>query len=170
MKRAEFVVEAESPLGVIRGLGLASAQIEKDAMVGSSSLPKHGVSVRWRIVDVVKATDVSKGSILTPEPGPVAPNLPDVSAMDIEEAKGIVATAGSNEELDILEMVEKSSARFPGGRKGVLVFINHRRVELSASAEKKAKEAANKAAGKAPPESTTVLTQGGAVVEGPKTK
>lgn len=173
MKRAEFVVEAESPLGVIRGVNLACVEIEKNNPMGKAALPRHGVTVQWRVVDVVKPTDVSTGSLLAPgkPPAPVvAPNLPDISVMDIEEAKGIIGTAASREELEILEMVESSSKRFPGGRKGVLNFIGRRRAELEASSEKKAAEAEAKASGKAPKVDNSVLVMGGAVVEGQKTR
>jgi len=168
MKRAEFVVEAESVGGVARGVNLAVAEIDKGHPTGKSGLPKHGVTVQWRVVDVVKPTDVSEGALIPPESipaPPVASNLPDISTMDIEEARGIVATAGSDEELEILETVEQASARFPGGRKGVLEFIGHRKAELASARKKKAKEAAAKASGKAPKKDNRVLTQGGALVE-----
>ncbi len=167
MKRTELVVNSESPLGAARGATLAFAEIEKGHLEGKAALPKHGITVQWRVVDVVQATDVSKGSILTPSAPPVAPNLPDISGMDIEEAKGIVGTA-SLEELEILEMVERSSARVPGGRKGVLVFIERRKTELMKATAKKATEAVLATAGKVK-KSDSVLVMGGAVVEGDKT-
>lgn len=162
MKRGEFVVEAESPWGVAQGISLALRNIERDVMAGKETLSKHGVTVQWRVVDFVKPTNLSDGSLVAPEAASVAPNLPDISKMDIEEARGIVGTANP-EELDVLEMVEKSSAKAAGGRRGVLGYIERRKAELVAAIEKKTSEEADRAAGK-PEKPAPKLTQGGAVV------
>lgn len=145
-KRAEVVVKAESIGGIERAFRLAFIHIERGKSQGEDALPKHGIHVEWRVTDVVEATDVTLGSILIPEnPLPSsASSLPDIAAMDIEEAKGIVGVAGNAEELEVLRGVEESSSRVPGGRKGVLDFIEKRREEFERAAEKVAKKAAGK--------------------------
>jgi len=160
MKRAEFVVEAESSWGIERGVNLAIQRIEAGVLDGKAGIPRHGVSVEWRLINVVKATDIEEGGILgkeIPSPGSYgvpggaaigtpAQNTPDISTMDIEEAKGIVGTAGNDAELDIMEVSEKSGTRTPGGRKGVLVFIEKRRKEFADKAVKQAESDAKKVA------------------------
>lgn len=149
MKRIEVVAEAESPWGLARALEVVAKKLEETTdLSGTHEIPRQGISVAWRTLDKVTPTDLSTGSLLSevpeaPEklpgdPGGVfedsqksteAPSdpprnqLPDISAVDIEEAKAIVGVAGTLDELVDLEQIEIGSSRFPGGRKSVLQYI-----------------------------------------------
>lgn len=155
MKRTEIVVTAESFWGTERGVNLALRGIEKGIEVGENALEKHGVVVKWRAVDFVSAADPSIGSILVSEaPLNIAP-MPDIGMVDIDEARSIAGTANLGE-LDALEDIEKSSSRTPGGREGVLKFIEERRAELKAAVESKKTSKEEKRAKKASEEAKKV--------------
>lgn len=133
MKRLELVVTAESPWAVERGINYAVQQIERNNTDGEYFIEKHNTNVKWRMVDVSVAIPEQE-SILPPPPAQV----PDISTMDIEEARGSIGIAGGPEELDAMEDFEVRSERFPGGRKGVLKYIDQRRKDMAEQAAARA--------------------------------
>lgn len=152
--RAEFVVNAVSEFTAKIGLELALKKIEQGDKTGTASIPRHGVTVQWRLVEVIQATDVSTGSLIPEDPAvqpfadsaepsepPSAPpppaKLPDITKMDIEEARGVIVVTSDLDDLAALEAIEADSDRHPGGRKGVLKTIKMRRVELEVAAQEK---------------------------------
>lgn len=141
LKQAEFVVTAESTWGIGRGVDLALKKLDAGFPSGEESVPRHGINVKWQSFDIQQAS-VTPATIAE-GPQEVQPvKVPDIALMDIEEARGVVGTAGSMEELDALEVAEANSERTPGGRKGVLRYIEKVRKELlerAAEAEKDAK-------------------------------
>lgn len=156
MKHFEVVVEAESPFGIARGLETVIRKLENEgANDGTLELPRMGITAAWRTVEKVSASDLEAGSLLgkapeAPEKDPKDPggvfvdtqkateppsappplNLPDISMMDVEEARSTVGVAANLEELAAMEEAEIQSSRFPGGRKGVLQYIAKMRNDL----------------------------------------
>jgi hypothetical protein len=128
MKHAEFVVTAESPIGIERAVAWAMKQIMENHLFGEHTISKLKATVKWSIVDVTVPTEVE--SILPKAPEPILPVFQDISMMDIEDAKGIVGTCGTTDELDALEKIEAAGERTPGGRKGVLTYIEKLRKEI----------------------------------------
>jgi hypothetical protein len=129
VKRAEFVVEAESEWGIERAFAAAYQSIEKGFAQGEYRHSKDLFSVRWNVVDTVKAEEPPSILSLSPvvPPSALAPNIHN---MDIEDARGVVGTAANEEELARLEELEIIGERTPGGREGVLKYIAERLEEF----------------------------------------
>lgn len=143
MKKAEFLVKADTEAQVELGLNYALRQIEKGGHdEGEHTIPRFNIEVRWKVTDVAVPAPEAP-SILPPTP-PV-PVIQDVSLMDIEDARGVIAVLSTREELDTVEEMEIGAERFPGGRRGVLQFIKQKREELKRAERKAAKEAKAKA-------------------------
>lgn len=138
MKRAEFVIEAESEWGIERAFAAAYHSIEKGFYQGEYKHSKGSFTVRWNVTDTVRVEDPP--SILSLSPvTPFSSLTPDIHNMDIEDAKGVVGTAANEEELAKLEEIEIIGERTPGGRDGVLKYITERREEFHKVAEAKEK-------------------------------
>lgn len=134
VKRAEFEVTAESERGLERGLNMAMRKIEEGNSVGEYIIEKHGIFVKWNVFDLTMPTQTPEsifaGGRPESEPQPEPVSLPDIAVMDIEEAKGVVGTAGTLEELATLMEIESKGDRTPGGRRGVLSYIEKRWKEI----------------------------------------
>jgi hypothetical protein len=139
VKQAEFLVKADTEAQVELGVNYALRQIEKGGhSEGEHTIPRFEIKVKWRVIDVVVPTpeEVVKDTILPPVAA-----IQDVSLVDIEDARGVIAVLSTREELDAVEAMEAGSERFPGGRKGVLHFIQQKRDELDRAEKAEAKAA-----------------------------
>lgn len=153
--RAEFLVTAASEFTAKIGLELALKKIEQGNRVGEATIPRHGVVVKWRIIEVVIPTDTAADALVPdvdltqpfadppvpPKEAEVPPQrveLPDISVMDIEEARGVIVVVSDLDDLAGLEALEMASKKYGGGRKGVLKTIAARRKELETAAAEKA--------------------------------
>lgn len=135
MKRAEFVVVSESTWGVERGLDYALRAIGLNNFEGQHRIENHNIEVEWRCMDVnAPPKELQPPLVASQVPEGVPADLPDISRMDIEEAKGFVGVAKNLEELQLLEDYERSSERTSGGRKGVLNYIEKIREEIQKKA------------------------------------
>lgn len=154
--RGEFIVEAESAFGVQRGVNLALKHIENNVLNGEKTIENHGITVKWRLIPVVEippeqeqtiaADELPQPRTLSPQLEPAVPAaIPDISVLDIEDAKGIIEVAATLEDCDELERIEKGNQRTVGGRQSVFGYIEKKRKELKRAALAAAKKAAAKA-------------------------
>jgi hypothetical protein len=131
IKRAEFIVTAESTRGIERAMAFALKHIDDNNFFGEHTIEKLNAHVKWSVVEVAVPTEFETILDAPQEPAPPPePVFPDISMMDIEDAKGVVGTAGTLADLSILEGIECGGTRTPGGRRGVLNYIDKRRTEL----------------------------------------
>lgn len=142
VKQAEIQIIAESEWGIERACAFANAQIQGGIVEGEHTIGKHGIKVVWRVADVTIRVEVPKlPSVIPPDQiEPPEIDYPDVSKMDIEDAKGMIGVSPNLEELDAFEWIERNSDRYPGGRKGVLKYIDDLRAEIGRRAEAEAEE------------------------------
>ncbi len=147
MKRAEFLVIAETEAQVELGLNYALKQLEGNAYPeGEHTIPRFEIKVKWKVTNVVEASPEEPSILEAPEPvAPPVAAIEDVSLIDIDDAKGVIAVLATREELDVVESMEIGSERFPGGRKGVMQFIKQKRDELERAEAAEAKAAKVKA-------------------------
>lgn len=142
MKRAEFVVTAESDWGIERALNFALHHIGQLRYQGDHTIERLNATVKWQVSDF--APTVEPVSILPGKPlGPLAVEPPDIGLMDIEDAMGVVGNADLGE-LDSLEKAEINGLRTPGGREEVLRYIGKCREDKKKTVEAKARARAKK--------------------------